>query len=212
MNTVFIIIKSNERKKVKTLLHNKELLNVEEIKNKRVDELYALCGISKIMPISFEKLTQTFNVKIMGTDFNYISNLKKVKQVKNNDKTILGMVKIVDGCANIYYNNNQEIDIPTQRFTIAHELAHCINHYDELSIAGKMEFLEDKNQDEDSGFTENDLHEHVCNKFARDFLIPSETLRKIYNAMPNPKPSDLADLFLVPEHEMKIKLKEIGLA
>ena len=189
-----------------------ELKDIKEIQNKSADEIYTLCGVSKMMPISFDKISKTYKVNILGTDFSYISNLDAVKSQMKNQKKILGMVTIENDYANIYYNNNPEIDIPTQRFTIAHELAHCINHYQELYSGGKLELLEDTTPtDSQSGDSTEDVHEYVCNKFARDFLIPTEMLKKIYNAMHKPSVSDLADLFLVPEKEMNIKLSELGL-
>lgn len=209
MYKIVVIIKTKGKESEKKMEQKKD---VKEIKNKRVEEIFALCGISRVMPISFDKLSKNFKVNICGTDFSYLSNLNEVKEILQSEKKILGMVNIENDFANIYYNNNPEIDIPTQRFTIAHELAHCINHYDELSKAGKVEFLgEDEDNIDDLLNDNNDIHEYVCNKFARDFLIPTEMLKKIYNAMQNPQISDLANLFLVPEKQMNIKLKEIGL-
>ncbi len=210
METIIILVKKYERERKETLENqvNGELKSIREIQNKKVEDIFSLCGISRVMPISFDKLSKTYKIKIMGTDFSYLSNLDKVREHMSGKKKILGMVNIENDSAYIYYNNNPEIDIPMQRFTIAHELAHCINHYDELSINGKLEFLDDKSENSES---ENDVHEYVCNKFARDFLIPTEMLKKIYNALRNPNISDLSNLFLVPESEMKIKLDELGL-
>ncbi|MBR4286596.1 MAG: ImmA/IrrE family metallo-endopeptidase [Clostridia bacterium] len=209
---IILIICKNERKKNLADQFITELKDIEEIQNKSADEIYTLCGISKMMPISFDKITKTYKVNILGTDFSYISKLDAVKTHMDSQNKILGMVNIENDYANIYYNNNPEIDIPTQRFTIAHELAHCINHYQELSAGGKLELLGDAEQPNNRPTdASNDVHEYVCNKFARDFLIPTEMLRKLCNAMRKPSVSELANLFLVPEKEMEIKLNELGL-
>lgn len=210
MDTIIVLVKKYEKERKKVLENqlNEELKSIKEIQNKKSEEIFSLCGISRVMPISFDKLSKTYKVNIMGTDFSYLSNLEKVKEHMSGKKKILGMVNIENDIANIYYNNNPEIDIPTQRFTIAHELGHCINHYNELSKNGKLEFLDDKSEQNESN---SDVHEYVCDKFARDFLIPTEMLKKIYSAMHNPNVLDLANLFLVPEEEMKIKLDELCL-
>lgn len=194
------------------------LKDIEQIKNISVNDLYKICEISMSMPISFDKLLKHFKIKIMGTDFNFISKFEEVKKQLKGHGLVLGMVNIEDGYANIYYNNNSEIDIPRQRFTIAHELAHCINHYDILSKCGQVEFLEDETEAEDiqnidtinKDMQEKYLREYVCNKFARDFLIPTDLLKKVIGIINKVSVPDLAELFMVPEKEMQIKLKEIG--
>lgn len=192
---------------------NNELKDIKEIKNLSVDNLYQICGISKAMPISFDKITKTFKINILGTDFTYISQMSEIKKLIKGKGKILGMVDISDGYANIYYNNNPEVDIPKQRFTIAHELAHCINHCDSLYETGRFEFLNDHDDLEsaEENSEEYRLHEYVCDKFARDFLIPTALLKNIYNKLRKPKISELADLFMVPEEQMRIKLDELGL-
>lgn len=194
---------------------NSSIKDIKQIKNISVEELYRICDISKSMPISFDHLLKHFKIRIMGTDFSFISKFKNVKEKLNDQGTILGMVNIENGFANIYYNNNPEIDIPRQRFTIAHELAHCINHYDILSKKGQVEFKKDEDKYENLETIDKDeqneyLSEFVCNKFARDFLIPSDMLINIINIMGKVSVTDLAELFMVPKKEMKIKLKELG--
>lgn len=205
----------------KVIMENRSIFNnesnqkdINEIRNVSADELYHLCGISKSMPISFDEITKHYKVKIMGTDFNFISQLDPIKKQLKGEGAILGMVNVDQGMANIYYNNSPQIDIPRQRFTIAHELAHCINHYDLLSKEGRVEFLHDDNEDE--YFTSEDVtddektRELICNKFARDFLIPNDLLVKVMKMFKNVSVSSLAELFMVPEKEMKIKLNELG--
>lgn len=192
-----------------------KLKNIERIKNLSVEDLYHICNISKSMPISFDRLLRSFKIRIMGTDFNFISKLEKVREQIHGQGLILGMVNIENGYANIYYNNNPEIDIPRQRFTIAHELAHCVNHYDILSKCGQVEFLHDDiKQENDINSNDEDqdeyLREYVCNKFARDFLIPTDLLKKVIGIMNKPSVVDLSELFMVPSKEMQIKLDEIG--
>ena len=141
--------KSNLSTKESSINANSSLKDIEQIKNISVSDLYRICEISMSMPISFDKLLKHFKIRIMGTDFNFISKFEEVKEQLNGHGLVLGMVKIENGYANIYYNNNSEIDIPRQRFTIAHELAHCINHFDLLSQYGQVEFLKDEIDVED---------------------------------------------------------------
>lgn len=196
---------------VEEIIDDNSQKSIEKIKNITVEQLYQLCEISKSMPISFDKIVKYFKIRIMGTDFNFISQSDSVKEQLKGKGLILGMVNISDDFANIYYNNNSEIDIPRQRFTIAHELAHCINHYELLSKEGRVEFLqgEETSFNDDSSYDEK-MKEFVCNKFARDFLIPTDLLVKIINTLKKVSLEDLSELFMVPEKEMNIKLKELG--
>lgn len=192
-------------------IQKSELKDVKELQEMSVSDIFLKCSISKSMPISFDRIGKTYRVNIMGTDFTLISQMEKVREHIQDKRKILGMVNIENGCANIYYNNNSEINIPLQRFTIAHELAHCIFHYDMLSEKGKVEFL-DEDFESDTPNDERMMREYVCNKFARDFLIPTDLLKKVYSMTNNVRAKDFAELFLVPEKEMKIKLEEIGLS
>lgn len=205
----------------KVIMENKNIFNnennqkdINEIRNVSADELYHLCEISKSMPILFDEISKHYKVKIMGTDFNFISQLEPINKRLKGKGAILGMVNIDQGMANIYYNNNPQIDIPRQRFTIAHELAHCINHYDLLSREGRVEFLQDDNKDEyftPKNVTDDEkTRELICNKFARDFLIPDDLLIKVMEVFKNASVSSLSKLFMVPKKEMKIKLNELG--
>lgn len=206
-----MVVDNNRLKKSVTPKSNDDILkNIESISNMSISELYQTCGIGKSMPISFDRLTKTFKINIIGTDFSYISNLPNVKKLIGNRGDILGMVSIQDQYANIYYNNNPSVDIPKQRFVIAHELAHCVNHYNALSESGHFEFSKKLNLNNE-GVMANSTNEQICDKFARDFLIPSDSLIRVYGIVDEPKVKHLANLFLVPEEEMKKKLEELGL-
>jgi len=174
---------------------------IKNINNKSVSQIYEECNIGYTLPIIFNNISKRYNVNIYGTDFSVISELDNIKKLIQDKGEILGMVSIRNGEANVYYNNSQEIDVETQRFTIAHELGHCSNHFDLLDDKGRFEFSNKGN---------NDIHERICDKFARELLIPEDALDYFYRTVKNQKIDDLARVFLVPKYAMKIRLKELG--
>lgn len=194
-------------KKIESKFKRSNLRNISTLKDKTATEVQELCGISRMMPISFDQLKKNYKIKIFGTDLSHMSsNFQEVKALMKKEGTILGMVKIKEEYANIYYNNNKEIDIPTQRFTIAHELAHCVYDSESLALQEEVDYVSVKENGMNS-----DFKEEKCDKFARDFLIPSDMLIKVCNIIPDVDLTVLSELFLVPESQMKIKLEEMNI-
>lgn len=195
--------------------------NASELKNLTVNEFFKKCNIGNILPISFDNISKDFNVIIKGMDFKLLQNDPQIEAIMQGKGTILGMAAVTENgntdSAEIFYNNNVEISIPTQRFIIAHELGHIINHFDIMKNGVRVAEFCHGDLDDCANIIEtscqSDLHEVICNKFARDFLIPTDLLQNFINLFgTNNKNllSDLSNLFLVPETEMEIKLKEIG--
>lgn len=165
-----------------------------------IDEIFEQCKISESVPISFANLEKNFKIDILGVDFNLLSQDESIRDKIDNDTKICGMSELENDCLKIYYNNNYEFSIPEQRFFIASELAYCINNLAEIALEGHIEIKTHNNK--------QNVDKMICEKFARDFLIPTNSLKSILE-IKNIKAKKLAQLFLVPEEQMKAKLKEI---
>jgi len=172
------------------------------IKDKNVETIYRDCKIGKSLPIVFDSIAKTYNIDIYGTDFNYIAEIDKIKERIKDKGKVLGMVSVKNDRANVYYNNNEDIDIPLQRFVIAHEIGHCVYEYDELSREGMVEFANENDTDDEK--------EKLCDSFAMELLIPNYSVKYFYDNIKKPKIKDLANVFLVPEDKIKKRLEYLG--
>ena len=85
-----------------------------------------------------------------------------------------------------------------QRFTLAHELAHCMLHADSLKD-GRLELR--------TSLTSNDPREKAANTLAGEILIPEKLLKKAYSNLPIPILAILAKNFDVSESVMAERLK-----
>ena len=77
---------------------------------------------------------------------------------------------MVDGRLIVYYN---DIDYPItrQRFTMAHELGHC--------LLGHLKFGKTYNRNSEKDFDGMDIYEMQANVFARDLLMPATVLHSL---------------------------------
>lgn len=114
------------------------------------------------LPITLSKIAEYYNIQIL----NYHSN--------SNDDPEDGYSVNYRGNLIIYYNSNK-IKLRT-RFTIAHELGHC--------ILGHLEnFSETKHRNSEIWTNEN-IQETQANIFARDLLMPATVLHSLNVSSP----------------------------
>lgn len=98
-------------------------------------------------------------------------NISIIKYSQSNDTfTGDGFSTMVDGKLIVYYN---DIDYPItrQRFTIAHELGHC--------LLGHLKFGKTYNRNSEKDFDGMDIYEMQANVFARDILMPATVLHSL---------------------------------
>ena len=98
-------------------------------------------------------------------------NISIIKFSQSNDTfTGDGFSTMVDGRLIVYYN---DIDYPItrQRFTIAHELGHC--------LLGHLKFGKTYNRNSEKDFDGMDIYEMQANVFARDILMPATVLHSL---------------------------------
>lgn len=103
---------------------------------------------------------------------------------------------------------NSDDSIERKRFTIAHELGHCILHLD-----NEGEFVDSK---EDMFRTETNspngrrYHKEVeANEFAAALLMDAKRVREVWNDYKDI--DNIARIFMVSESAMDIRLKSLGL-
>lgn len=143
------------------------------------------------VPIDLEKILETLQIN------KYSDTFTRLEEIENKGH-IAGLVLLNGDNVGIFYN--QYDSIIQKRFTIAHEIGHCCLHGDILT-KGYVEFLHK------DGF--ENKHEEEASIFAAHLLIPEKSLNTIYHKLLLPSLDGLADIFEVPHHIMKFRLKEL---
>lgn len=103
----------------------------------------------------------------------------------------------VNGVNVIYYNDQKPAN--RIRFTLAHELGHC--------LLGHLKFGKTYNRNSELDFDGMDVHEMQANVFARDLLMPATVLHSLnVNSI-----EEISDLCIVSRKSAKLRLKRLGI-
>ena len=97
---------------------------------------------------------------------------------------------------------NSKDNYHRQRFTLAHELAHCMLHSDSL-INGSLELR--------TAITTTEPREKEANILAGEILIPEKLLKSVLKSVRIPLLPILASEFDVSENVMEARLKHLGI-
>jgi len=177
---------------------------LDRLAGKTPEELIIEAGIADKVPIDLEKLLCYWNVSVMPINFSKLQKLQESKEFRQqiDDKgDILGAVILKGDNLCIFY---KEDDTPNrQRFTIAHELAHCCIDYEKLAKAEINCRYEN--------FSKTDRHENSINAFAGKILIPDNTLKVFYDKLLVPSADKLAMIFDVSGTVMEARLEYLKL-
>ena len=164
---------------------------LKKIRNKSAIELLEEYGLDKTVPIDIEQLLRAIGISAIGKDFSELE-----KRLDKPKGSILGMLLSSGNNAAIFYRKDDSYN--RRRFTIAHELAHAINHSDnEPHIEYRMAEKE----------MEEDPVEKKANIVAGEILIPLPLLKKEYLKLDIPSSTVLANIFKVSQNVMEARLK-----
>ncbi len=164
---------------------------LKKIRNKSAIELLEEYGLDKTVPIDIEQLLRAIGISAIGKDFSELE-----KRLDKPKGSILGMLLSSGNNAAIFYRKDDSYN--RRRFTIAHELAHAINHSDnEPHIEYRMAEKE---------MEENPVEKNA-NIVAGEILIPLPLLKKEYLKLDIPSSTVLANIFKVSQNVMEARLK-----
>ena len=164
---------------------------LKKIRNKSAIELLEEYGLDKTAPIDIEQLLRAIGISAIGKDFSELE-----KRLDKPKGSILGMLLSSGNNAAIFYRKDDSYN--RRRFTIAHELAHAINHSDnEPHIEYRMAEKE---------MEENPV-EKDANIVAGEILIPLPLLKREYLKLDIPSSTVLANIFKVSQNVMEARLK-----
>lgn len=163
---------------------------LENIKDKTAKELLEKYGVSPEPPVNLTKLLENAGISAKGIDFTEVENAAGYER-----GTILGAA--ISNGENLTVFYRKEDSENRKRFTIAHELAHCCLHSDNL----KKNHIELRNSENKDSY-----REWAANIFAGELLIPEESLEKVYNDLLIPSLLTLAKIFGVSTNVMAARL------
>lgn len=169
---------------------------LEKLRDKTPENLLKEYQISLVPPIDISLLMQRIGIKEIPFDF---TELEKLMNLETDD--IIGTVFAKNDELGIFYKASDSLN--RQRFTIAHEIAHCCLDTDAL----KTKHIELR-----SSQTENMLKEYNANVFAGKLLIPKISLDKIHSKfLISPPLSVISKIFEVSTTVMAARLDYLEL-
>ena len=187
---------------------------LDKIKGKSADELLSQYYTSGELPIDVVEIAKNIGIELGSINFTKLESQPLFKNMVKENGHILGAVYISgeklqivyqdsfnDDC---YLENISEVDkkkklMQRQRFTIAHEIAHCCLHIENEKC--HIEY-----RTEEMNF--NNSSEREANIFAGELLIPFAPLKIIiYSLFKKTVPIYLlAEYFFVSKHVMEARL------
>lgn len=167
---------------------------LKELKGKTAEDLLKKIDTTK-PPVDIKKLVETLGISVRKKDFGQIEKIANA-----SEGTILGAAISKGNSLTIFYSDKTTYN--RMRFTVAHEIAHCCLHSDDLEV-NHVELRTDYG---------NILSEHEkqANEFAGELLIPEKLLDKEYKKFIVPSLDTLAKLFEVSVNVMAARLDCLG--
>lgn len=205
-NYYFIFYFINEDKS-KKFEEEKMCKKLEELSRYNVETLYHIFDeeFSNI-PVDIHTILTKLGIEYGAVDFSKIKGNFDGIILPEQADMVMGAVAAysssVDDKDGVEISVNKNDSYHRQRFTLAHELAHCILHSDSLRD-GRVELR--------SSVTSNEPREEQANILAGELLIPKNILKVVYASMPIPFLSLLAKKFDVSENVMEARLKYLNM-
>lgn len=163
---------------------------LKSIHGKTAEEILNEYGQDDSIPVNLNNLLLNIGLSALPFDF---TEYEKMIHVPKGD--VLGLVLAKGDNAAIFFKKDDSLN--RQRFTIAHELAHCCLGFTNGNEP-HIEFRLDE-QDKDNREKEADI-------FAGELLIPLKKLQTVYLNLPVQDSVTLASKFAVSVNVMEARL------
>lgn len=169
---------------------------LKELSGLSANDLLTKYKISSVPPINISLLLKRIGIAEIPYDFSTIEDI-----MNYNHGDVLGAIFAKNDTLSIFYRLSDTLN--RQRFTLAHEIAHCCLHSDSL---------EKKHIELRSSLTVDNSKEYAANIFAGELLIPKDILEKIHNKFIIAPPlSDISKIFGVSTTVMAARLDYLNL-
>lgn len=167
------------------------------LNGKKATDLIKMFHLDKSIPVNLNVIFNRYNIPIISSDFKDLEEISSIKKKMEYKGEVLGAVVVKDNDIKIFYRKGDNRH--RQKFTLAHELAHCCLDADKLEQNGHIEFRIDID-------SFNVGREREANIFAGELLIPESVLNDIYKETEVPNLKFMAMMFDVSENVMKARL------
>ena len=169
---------------------------LKDIQGKTADEILRTYGQDNSIPVNLNQLLLNIGISALPLDFTELETTIGSKQ-----GDILGLVMSKGDKAAIFYKKDDTLN--RQRFTIAHELAHCCLH----SLVDNKPHIEFRMNEQ-----EKDSREKEADIFAGKLLIPLNKLKEVYMGLAVPSSVTLASKFAVSINVMEARLNYLKIS
>lgn len=204
---IFILKKmeNNSKKMCKVL---------EKIKGKSPEELINSYYHKNTISIDIAELAQNIGIQLSGVDFTDMEQSELFKEKVEQRGNILGAVYVKDDTVTISYSKKLTSQNPDriseselndkllhrQRFTIAHEIAHCVLDM-KNSDGSHIEYRMEKDD-------ETSEKEKNANIYAGELLMPTKSIEFLVYVFDSKLDVELlSNLFVVSKNVVKARLK-----
>lgn len=176
---------------------------LEQLSKLKIDDLYDMLEEEFAQPpVNIHRILDKLDVEYNALDFSFVDGEINGVLLPQQADMVMGAVaahsRQESGKDSVEITVNIKDNYHRQRFTLAHELAHCMLHADSLKD-GRLELR--------TSLTSNDPREKAANTLAGEILIPEKLLKKAYSNLPIPILAILAKNFDVSESVMAERLK-----
>ena len=195
---------------ISNLNHNKQkdivmCKKLEELSRLKIDDLYDLLEEEFVAPpVNIHRILDRLDVEYNALDFSLLNDEINGIILPQQADMVMGAVaahsKHEHGKDSVEITVNIKDSYHRQRFTLAHELAHCMLHADSLKN-GCLELR--------TLLTTDDPREKAANILAGEILIPEKLLKIAYANLPIAILGSLAEKFDVSENVMAARLKHL---
>ncbi len=195
---------------VSNLNHNKNkdivmCKKLEELSKLKIDDLYDLLEEEFVAPpINIHRILDRLDIEYNALDFSLLNNEINGIILPQQADMVMGAVaahsKHEYGKDSVEITVNIKDSYHRQRFTLAHELAHCMLHAESLKN-GRLELR--------TSLTTDDPRERAANILAGEILIPEKLLKIAYANLPIAILGLLAEKFGVSENVMAARLQHL---
>lgn len=179
------------------------VLTLQRLAKETSESLVDKFDLWQTLPVDLTPILKHYGVTLYETDFSSLEQSEEMFEAFDEKGDILGAVVVNNDQIKILFKEDDSIH--RQRFTIAHELAHCCLGSEALAQTGHVEFRRDLDSN-----TPHSI-EFKANVFAGELLVPKKALDAIYLLNPIPKLSLLAKYFDVSVNVMRARLDYLRL-
>lgn len=176
---------------------------LEELSKLKIHDLYDLLEEEFVQPpVNIHQILKRLGVEYNALDFSLLNGEINGVILPQQADMVMGAVaahsRHESGRDSVEITVNIKDNYHRQRFTLAHELAHCMLHANSLKN-GCLELR--------TSLTDDDPRERAANILAGEILIPEKLLKIAYTNLPIPILAILANRFDVSENVMAARLQ-----